>query len=127
MKSKLCLILLAMLSLQSCSKDDDSSSDSGVTQSKIYGWWYRGENEPQLYHGYYFGNEDDYRQEGSDYGLGPGIGTWGWETDTSIRIVPISGMYNEAVLEVTKLTNDSLVGKVNGGRTIKLSRTNHQE
>lgn len=128
MKNKLFYLFLisSVFVLQSCSNDDDGGSNdqTGVNQSLISGWWYRGEGAP-IYKAYYFGTDGEYKQDGSNFGINMGIGTWSWETETKIKVVPISGIFGgTAYLELTKLTNDSLVGLV-GGQELKLSRTNH--
>lgn len=124
----LTLSILLTLSFQSCSNDSDeqvnNDNTTGVNQNLINGWWYRGQNEP-VYKAYYFGSDAEYKQDGSNFGLTMGIGTWSWETPTKIKIVPVSGIVGgNAYIEVTKLTNDSLVGNV-GSAVLRLSRTNH--
>jgi hypothetical protein len=129
MKTKLLLTISFIFTLlfQSCSNDSDGPNDdntTGVNQELITGWWYRGQNAP-IYKAYYFGSDSEYKQDGSNFGISMGIGTWSWETSTKIKVIPVSGIAGgNSFIELTKLTNDSLVGTV-GSNTLRLSRTNH--
>lgn len=120
--------IFSILIIQSCSNNEDEpavNNQTGVNQSLITGWWYRGQNA-LIYKAYYFGTDAVYKQDGSNLGLSMGTGTWSWETSTKVKVVPVSGIYGGTnYIEISKLTNDSLVGTVNGGSVLKLSRTNH--
>ena len=120
--------IFSILIIQACSSSSDDepivNNSIGVNQSLITGWWYRGQNAP-IYKAYYFGSDGEYKQDGSNFGSGMGIGTWSLETSTKIKMTPVSGIAGGTVyLQLTKLTNDSLVGTV-GSNILRLSRTNH--
>ena len=132
MKKILCsaTLFFAVITLISCSSDSSSSSSptSGVNQSQINGWWYPGPDDlTTRYKGYYFAADGEFRQDMSNFGLGIGQGTWLWETAVNIKMTPDVGggiVGGPVILELTKLTSDSLVGNA-GNISLKLSRTQH--
>jgi hypothetical protein len=125
------VLLITILGQTSCSSDSSSSSSSSGTidQSQINGWWYPGENNFTVYKAYYFGAGGEYKQDMTNFSstLGIGLATWTWEASTIIKITPIAGstiVGGPQTLEVTKLTQDSLVGN-SSGSVLKLGRINH--
>lgn len=125
------LFFVTILGQTSCSSDSSSSSPTpgAVDQTQINGWWYPGEDNFTLYKAYYFGADGEYKQDMTNFlpALGVGLGTWVWQTSTSLKMTPIEGSTiagGAQVIEVTKLTQDSLVATASGG-TVRLGRINH--
>lgn len=122
-------IFTIMFALQSCSHDNNAvvnNPTQTINQSLISGWWYRGLNAP-VYKAYYFGTDSTYKQDQTNFSAGIGLGTWSWDTATIIKMTPTSGIQGTTVyLEITKLTQDSLVGRTPGTtQYLRVSRTNH--
>ncbi len=125
-KTILLLAGLAMTAISCNSSDDNAPVVIPVAANPtIYGWWYRNANtRTDSYKAYYFGEDGVYKQDGSNYGIPMGTGTYTLIGTDSVRIVPnanggIQG--GPAKGKIFKLTADSLVIY---SQSLRLSKNN---
>jgi hypothetical protein len=79
-------LLIVLLFSVSCKKEN-SSDNSKIDKSLIYGWWYNDEtrSEHSEYKGRLFNQDGTTIADATNYGLGIGNyggGTWKWSGDT---------------------------------------------
>ena len=113
----------------SCSSDDGGGSQGNDTnQSLIYGWWYRNPANTHNYKAYYFGEDNIFEQDMTNFNAGYGEGIWSWEEEAKIKLEPTNNIVGGIqYMDLIKLTQDSLVAKHNlTGAILRYSRTNHE-
>lgn len=112
----------------SCSSDDGGSLGNNTNQSLIYGWWFRNPENTNNYKAYYFGEDNTFIQDMTNFMMGQGEGVWSWEEESKIKLEPTSNIAGGTqYIDILKLTQDSLVAKHNlTGAIVRYSRTNHE-
>src|SRR5690554_3363834 len=76
----------------SCSSDDGGSQGSDINQSLIYGWWYRNPEVLNNYKAYYFGEDNIFEQDMTNFNAGYGEGIWSWEEEAKIKLEPTNNI-----------------------------------
>lgn len=110
-KIKTILFLFAIaFSAVSCNEDNTPQTTlKTIEREQIFGWWYpTTDNDGARSKAYYFGEDGQYQQDMTNFGLTIGTGTWEWVAETNtIKMTPTAGgginggVQNFEVLELT--------------------------